>query len=64
MNTALLQSLVSFVRSRIATSERGASLVEYAFLVTLIAVVCMTAVTLLGFNLLGKFNFITSQLPG
>ena len=36
------------IRARFARSERGASLVEYALLVALIAVVCIGAVTLLG----------------
>ena len=33
---------------RATRSERGASLVEYAFLAALIAMVCFAAVTLLG----------------
>jgi pilus assembly protein Flp/PilA len=37
-----------FIRARLARTERGASLVEYALLVALIAVVCIGAVTLLG----------------
>ena len=39
-----------FLRARLARTERGASLVEYALLVALIAVVCIGAVTLLGSN--------------
>jgi pilus assembly protein Flp/PilA len=38
------------LRARLARSERGASLVEYALLVALIAVVCIIAVTALGKN--------------
>lgn len=37
-------------------SERGASLVEYALLVALIAVVCIAAVTTLGRNASSKFS--------
>ncbi|MHB8466219.1 MAG: Flp family type IVb pilin [Acidimicrobiales bacterium] len=36
------------LRARLSRSERGASLVEYALLVALIAVVCIVAVTTLG----------------
>ena len=36
--------------------DRGASLVEYALLVALIAVICIAAVTLLGGNASGKLN--------
>ena len=37
-------------------SDRGASLVEYALLVALIAVVCILAVTTLGSNASGKLD--------
>jgi pilus assembly protein Flp/PilA len=39
--------LATWLRARF-DSERGASLVEYALLVALIAVICIVAVTLLG----------------
>jgi len=42
--------------------EKGASLVEYALLVALIAVVCIVAVTLLGTNASGKFSSVGSSL--
>ena len=38
-------------RRRSRRNERGASLVEYALLVALIAVVCIVAVSLMGGNL-------------
>ena len=41
-----------------ARSERGASLVEYALLVALIAVVCIAAVTTLGKSASTKFSTI------
>jgi pilus assembly protein Flp/PilA len=40
--------LTAYVRSRFGDDERGASLVEYALLVALIAVVCIVLVTFLG----------------
>ena len=43
-------------------NERGASLVEYALLVALIAVVCIAAVTMLGNNASSKFNSVGSAI--
>jgi pilus assembly protein Flp/PilA len=43
-------------------SERGASLVEYALLVALIAVVCIDAVTTLGKNASSKFTKVGSSI--
>ena len=43
-------------------TDRGASLVEYALLVALIAVVCILAVTLLGNNASKKFSSVGSAL--
>ncbi len=45
-----------------AKTERGASLVEYALLVALIAVVCIAAVTLLGRNASTKFSSVSSSI--
>jgi len=42
--------IVAWLRTR-TSSERGASLVEYALLLALIAVVCIVAVSALGINL-------------
>ena len=44
------------------TDESGASLVEYALLVALIAVVCIVAVTLLGSNASAKFSSVASAI--
>ena len=44
------------------TTERGASLVEYALLVALIAVVCIGAVTFLGNSASTKFSNVGSSL--
>lgn len=43
--------------------ERGASLVEYALLVALIAVVCIAAVSALGDSASDTFDAVTSTLP-
>jgi pilus assembly protein Flp/PilA len=43
-------------------SERGASLVEYALLLALIAVVCIVAITALGNSADSKFQSVTSSL--
>jgi len=51
-----------YLRARFARDERGASLVEYALLVALIAVVCIVAVTLLGNNASGKYSQVGSAL--
>jgi len=45
-------------------NERGASLVEYALLVALIAVVCITAVTFLGSSASTKFNGAGEGIEG
>ena len=42
--------------------ERGASLVEYALLVALIALVCIVAVTLLGLTTSHKFSQVGSYI--
>ena len=43
-------------------SERGASLVEYALLVALIAVVCIAAVTTLGKGASKKFSTVGASI--
>ena len=45
-----------------AKTERGASLVEYALLVALIAVVCIVAVTFLGKSAKSKFNTVGDSI--
>ncbi len=54
----------AWMRARFGQTERGASLVEYALLVALIAVVCIAAVTLLGNNASSKFNSVGSAVGG
>ncbi len=55
--------LDTWVRAHIV-SERGASLVEYALLVALIAVVCIAAVSLLGTSASTKFSKVGSAISG
>ena len=43
-------------------SERGASLVEYALLVALIAVVCIAAVSALGTKAKSNFSSVSSSI--
>jgi pilus assembly protein Flp/PilA len=42
--------------------ERGASLVEYAFLVGLIAIVCLVAILFLGESTSSKYSNVASQV--
>ena len=51
-----------YIRARFGRDERGASLVEYALLVALIAVVCIAAVTFLGEKTSDKFSSVGSRL--
>ncbi len=56
---------IDFLKAWIAShtrTERGASLVEYALLVALIAVVCIAAVTLLGGNISDRFDSVGSSV--
>lgn len=54
--------VASYLRARFGNTESGASLVEYALLVALIAVVCIVAVTFLGTSASGKFNGVGSSI--
>ena len=56
-----LEFLATWLRARF-DEDRGASLVEYALLVALIAVVCIAAITLLGNNASSKFNSAASSI--
>lgn len=56
---------IDFLKTWLAShtrTERGASLVEYALLVALIAVVCIAAVTVLGGNIKSNFQEVGSSL--
>jgi pilus assembly protein Flp/PilA len=56
-----VEFLATWLRARF-DDDRGASLVEYALLVALIAVVCIAAITLLGNNASSKFNSAASSI--
>jgi pilus assembly protein Flp/PilA len=58
-----LQSTVgAFLRARFGRTEQGASLVEYALLVALIAVVCIVAISFVGTAASTKFSSVGSNL--
>ena len=52
----------TWLRARFGDSERGASLVEYALLVALIAVVCIAAIQILGDNAKSTFSEVGSKI--
>ena len=54
--------LAGWMRAKFGQDERGASLVEYALLLALIAVVCIIAVTTLGQKASSKFNSVEGSL--
>jgi pilus assembly protein Flp/PilA len=49
--------------NRFRKDEEGAALVEYGLLVGLIAVICITAITLLGNKVSNAFSSIAAALP-
>ena len=55
------QRFATFLRAKVQ-SERGASLVEYALLVALIAVVCIVAIQFLGKSASSTFGSIGSSI--
>ena len=58
----LQEHIAPYIRAKFGRSEEGASLVEYALLVALIAVVCILAITFLGGRASAKFSTIGSNL--
>ncbi len=56
--------LATWLRARFSDSERGASLVEYALLVALIAVVCIIAIQVLGQKASSSFSSTGSAIGG
>ena len=54
--------VVPYFTARFAKTERGASLVEYALLVALIAVVCIAAVSFIGRSGKSQFNKVGSSI--
>ncbi len=61
--STLKNVIAPWIRARVnAKSEFGASLVEYALLVALIAVVCIVGITFLGTRANDKFSNVGSNL--
>jgi len=56
------QFAAPYLRARFADPERGASLVEYALLVALIAVVCLVAIAFLGSSASQRFSNVGSAV--
>jgi pilus assembly protein Flp/PilA len=54
--------LATWLRARFSDEDRGASLVEYALLVALIAVVCIVAIGFLGKPASSKFNDVGQSI--
>jgi len=44
------------------SEEHGPTSVEYAIILSLIACVCMAAITILGSNVAGVFSYVANQL--
>jgi len=61
-----LEMLQSFVRSTLAfvKNEDGPTAVEYAVMLALIIVVCITAITTLGSNANNTFSYVGTQIGG
>jgi pilus assembly protein Flp/PilA len=55
----LRQSVVNFLRN-----EDGPTAVEYAVMLALIIVVCITAITALGSNANNTFSYVGTQVGG
>ena len=51
-----------YLRAKFGNTERGASLVEYALLVALIAVICIVAIAFIGKSASSKFSTVGSSV--
>lgn len=54
--------LKAWIQAHVAKTDRGASLVEYALLVALIAVVCIVAISFLGSSASKQFDSVGGSL--
>ena len=54
--------LKAWLQAKFSSDERGAALVEYGFLLALIAVIAIAALTLLGGKVSTKFSTVSSSL--
>lgn len=59
-----MMNWMQYLQTRLETSDRGAAAVEYALLVTLIAIAIIVAVTLLGGNISDAFDSVASKIHG
>jgi pilus assembly protein Flp/PilA len=59
--TNIIQTISAWIAAR-ENDDEGATMVEYALMVALIAVVALAAVTLLGVNVTAKFQEIADAL--
>jgi pilus assembly protein Flp/PilA len=53
---------LAYIRARLAREEEGQALVEYALIISLVAVAAVLALTFLSGGINGIFSTITSQL--
>ena len=54
--------VAQYIRARIETGERGASLIEYALLAALIAMVCLVAISYFGSATGGRLSSSGSSI--
>ena len=59
-----IRTMIAFVSRRVTKTDEGASMVEYALLLALIAVICIGAVTLLGQSASDKFSSVGGAVSG
>ena len=59
-----VRAMIGTFAHRVVRNERGASMVEYALLLALIAVACITAVSLLGNQASDKFTDVGDKISG
>ena len=60
--TTAFQQIAVWVQARRGRTERGSSLVEYALLITLIAVVCLLALNQLGNTAANGYSDVAASL--
>jgi pilus assembly protein Flp/PilA len=61
MNELVLKPIVA-LQTRLGSTSKGATAVEYGLLVALIAAVIITAVTLFGTDLAALFNMVAGKI--
>lgn len=59
------RTMTPFLRAWVdAKTERGASLVEYALLIGLIALVCIVSIAFFGTSMSSRYNVVGSSVGG